>query len=83
VRISISLRSRLKRELTFNAHYTWSRVMAVANGGSWLGTDIAVQDKSKWRADLGPASLHAADRAQYLNRAAVAGGGAPRPGNLG
>jgi len=53
-----SLRKRFSGGLTFNAHYTWSKVMAVANGDFWLGNDIAVQDETNWRGDLGPTSLH-------------------------
>jgi hypothetical protein len=53
-----SVRQRFSRGLTFNAHYTWSKVMAIANGDFWLGNDIAVQDETQWRNDLGPTSLH-------------------------
>lgn len=53
-----SVRKRFARGITFNAHYTWSRVMAIANGDFWLGNDITVQDESNWRNDLGPTSLH-------------------------
>ncbi len=53
-----SLRKRFSQGVTFNAHYTWSRVMAIANGDFWLGNDIAVQDETNWRADRGPTSLH-------------------------
>ncbi|MCX6607415.1 MAG: TonB-dependent receptor [Acidobacteria bacterium] len=53
-----SLRKRLSHGITFNTHYTWSRVMAIANGDFWLGNDIAVQDETNWRSDYGPTSLH-------------------------
>lgn len=53
-----SIRKRTRHGLTMNAHYTWSKVMAVANGDFWLGNDIAVQDETNWRRDLGPTSLH-------------------------
>ena len=53
-----SLRKRVSRGLAFNLHHTWSKVMAIANGDFWLGNDIAVQDETNWRRDLGPTSLH-------------------------
>ncbi|MFN7919681.1 MAG: carboxypeptidase regulatory-like domain-containing protein [Bryobacteraceae bacterium] len=52
-----SLRKRLGKGLTANAHYTWSRTMAISNGDFWLGNDLTVQDENNWRADLGPTNL--------------------------
>jgi len=48
-----SLRSRFKSGLSVNAHYTWAKVMALANGDFWLGNDTQVQDETNWRLDLG------------------------------
>jgi hypothetical protein len=52
-----SLRSRFSSGVSVNAHYTWSKVMATANGDFWLGNDITVQDETNFRGDLGPTSL--------------------------
>jgi hypothetical protein len=52
-----SLRKRFQSGLSLNAHYTWSRAMAVSNGDFWLGNDLNVQDETNWRADLGPTAF--------------------------
>jgi hypothetical protein len=52
-----SLRGRFRNGLTMNAHFTWSKVMATANGDFWLGNDIQVQDETNFRLDLGPTAL--------------------------
>lgn len=57
-----SLRSRFQSGISVNAHYTWSKVLATANGDFWLGNDITVQDETNWRLDHGPTSLDIAHR---------------------
>jgi hypothetical protein len=52
-----SLRARMAKGPTFNLHYTWSKVLALANGDFWLGNDATVQDETNWRLDKGPSSL--------------------------
>ncbi len=57
-----SLKKRLSRNLTFNIHYTWSKVMALNAGDFWAGNDVRVQDEDNWRADKGPARYDVAHR---------------------
>jgi hypothetical protein len=52
-----SIRKRFRNGLNMNAHYTWSRTMAISNGDFWLGNDVNVQDETNWRADYGPTNL--------------------------
>jgi hypothetical protein len=48
-----SLRQRLSRDLTFNANYTWSRVMAYSLGDFWPGNNQRVQDEDNIKANKG------------------------------
>src|SRR5262249_44793788 len=57
-----SLRKRFGNGLAWNAHYTWSKTMAIGYGDFWLGADYRVQDESNQRADLGPVPLDVTHR---------------------
>jgi outer membrane receptor protein involved in Fe transport len=52
--LELSLNQRFARDVTFNAHYTWSKTMAVAGGDHWGANDLAVQDESNFAANWGP-----------------------------
>jgi hypothetical protein len=57
-----SIRKRLTEGFTVNAHYTWSKAIALAGGDFWLGADYRVQDETNWRSDIGPIPLDVTDR---------------------
>jgi hypothetical protein len=57
-----SLRKRFSAGLQFNAHYTWSKSMAVHVGDFWPGNDGRVQDETNWKADLGPTNFDVTHR---------------------
>jgi hypothetical protein len=57
-----SLRKRFSAGFQFNAHYTWSKSMAVHVGDFWPGNDGRVQDETNWNADLGPTNFDVTHR---------------------
>lgn len=57
-----SLRKRFGAGLAWNAHYTWSKTIALANGDFWLGADLRVQDETNWRGNKGPVPLDVTHR---------------------